>query len=830
MSLALSTSTRRDKPSFLYRLERIILLIREISAITFIDKEKIIMTDKIIESPPRRDRSKKFSASDLSAKPRRGRKRSPYKDDGREKIFALDIGTRSVIGIVAEEDDDGQLKVIATHRLEHTSRAMLDGQIHDVPQVAEVIIRVKHYLEEEVGKLKSAAIAAAGRALYTMTAEATIEVNGVITDEIQTTLNFSAVQLAQSQLTTEKKIDAKIYYCVGFSIISYELDGIRLKSLIGQRGKVAKTKVIATFLPRQVVDSMQTALAYSGLDVRALTLEPIAAISVLVPPGMRHLNIVLVDIGAGTSDVAITKNGSVIAYGMVPLAGDEVTEAISQRFLLDFNIAEEIKRKATNGEGAKFNDILGRPYDLTAEEILNPITENVAMIANAIAKTILELNGNEPPQALLLVGGGALSPNLNKLVAEALNMPLDLVAVRKPDRVEGIKDIPDALQSPDAATPLGILKIASTDTFHFFNVTINGEEQNLFHFRDLTIGDAILSAGIDYRKLNGKPGKGIEITLNGEKISFPGTSGTFAKITVNGEPTTLDAPLENNCRIEVEAGVDGIAPQVKIDDVIAIEPTFAVSVNGKEFPVKPKLLVNDEVSLPTRILQDGDVLDTKTRRTIGEMLRLAGYPPTGKKIHYTLNGKKAHYVCKPDIFCNGDRVDISEIPQAGDAIEYVANDTLKVGELIKDESRAAAIKIIYNGKEYSIPTATNVLLSVNGRVSNENTIVEDGATILYEREEKKTVNVSDALLAVNFKPPPAKSRVSFEIKVNGMPADFAAPVKSGDKLEVILKTPDGLEFKPLDELEMPVRNEALLTPAQKNPNKKFTISDFIRTD
>ena len=55
------------------------------------------MTDKIIESPPRRDRSKKFSASDLSAKPRRGRKRSPYKDDGREKIFALDIGTRSVI-------------------------------------------------------------------------------------------------------------------------------------------------------------------------------------------------------------------------------------------------------------------------------------------------------------------------------------------------------------------------------------------------------------------------------------------------------------------------------------------------------------------------------------------------------------------------------------------------------------------------------------------------------------------------------------------------------------------------------------------------------------
>ena len=773
------------------------------------------MTDKIIdeELKPRRGRPRKDDSTkrgrpkkvSTEIKPKRERRKIDYKTDGKEKIFALDIGTRSVIGIVAEQDDDGQMKIIATHRLEHTSRAMLDGQIHDVPQVAEVIIRVKNFLAEQVGELKSAAIAAAGRALYTMTAEATQEVNGVITDEIQSSLNFAAVQLAQAQLTNEKKIDAKIYYCVGFSIISYELDGIRLKSLVGQRGKVAKTKVIATFLPRQVVDSMQTALHYAGLEVRALTLEPIAAINVLVPPSMRHLNIVLVDVGAGTSDVAITKNGSVIAYGMVPLAGDEVTEAISQRFLLDFNVAEEIKRKATNGEGATFNDILGRPYDLTAEEILMPINEHVVTIANAIARTILELNGNDPPQALLLVGGGALSPNLNKLVAEALNMPADHVAVRKPDRVEGIKNIPAALQSPDAATPLGILKVASTDTFHFFNVTINGQEINLFHFRELTVSDAILSAGIDYKKFNGKPGLGVMITLNGEKNFFAGTMGTLAKVFVNDKPATLETPLEDNCRITIEAGEDGVSAQIKIDDIIAIEPTFTVTVNGKEFSVAPKLLVNDEVSLPSRTLKDGDELNTKTKRTVGELLRLANYPPAGKKIHYTLNGSKAHYTCTPDIYLNGDRADVSDVPKAGDAIEYVANDAIKVGEIIKDESRATAVKIFYNGKEYRIPTSTTILLSVNGRVSTENTIVEDGAEIVYEREEKNFVMVSDALLAVNFKPPPAKSRMSFVIKVNGVPVEFADPVKSGDTLEVILKTPDGLEFKPLDDLEMPVR-------------------------
>ena len=612
---------------------------------------------------------------------RRGRRKINYKEDGREKIFALDIGTRSVIGIVAEQDDDGQLNIIATYRLEHTSRAMLDGQIHDVPQVAEVIIRVKNHLAEKVGELKNAAIAAAGRALYTMTGEASIEVNGVVTDEIQTGLSFSAIQQAQAQLTAEKKIDAKIYYCVGFSTIYYELDGIKLKSLVGQRGNVAKTKVIATFLPRQVVDSMQVALNYASLDVRALTLEPIAAISVLVPPSMRHLNIALVDIGAGTSDVAITKNGSVIAYGMVPLAGDEVTEAISQKFLLDFNVAEEIKRRAANGEGSVFNDILGRSYDLSAQEILEPITDNVAHIAKSIAQTILELNGNEPPQALLLVGGGALSPNLNKFVAEALNMPLEFVAIRKPDKVQGIKNIPNALQSPDAATPLGILKVASIDTFHFFNVKINEQEVNLFHFRDLTVGDAILSAGIDYKKFNGKPGLGVVITLDGEKKSFAGSLGTFAKITMNDKPATLETPLENNSQIKIERGEDGVTPQVKIDEIVSIEPTFAVTINGKNFSVTPKILVNDEVSLPTRILQDGDEVNTKSRRTIGEILRLAGYPPAGKKIHYTLNGKKSYYVCKPDILCNGEHVEIMDLPRAGDIIEYVANDLIKLGEV-----------------------------------------------------------------------------------------------------------------------------------------------------
>ena len=79
-----------------------------------------------------------------------------------ETIFALDIGTRSVIGIVAEKNGD-DIRIVATDRMEHKTRAMLDGQIHDVLQVASVIKEVKGNLEKQVGPLTHAAVAAAGR-------------------------------------------------------------------------------------------------------------------------------------------------------------------------------------------------------------------------------------------------------------------------------------------------------------------------------------------------------------------------------------------------------------------------------------------------------------------------------------------------------------------------------------------------------------------------------------------------------------------------------------------------------------------------------------------
>ena len=765
-----------------------------------------------------------------------------FKSDGKEKLFALDIGTRSVIGIVAEKNSAGQLEIIATHREEHKTRAMLDGQIHDVPQVAAVINTVRDKLKETVGELKSVAVAAAGRALYTMTAVAELELNGgLITAEQQSSLDFAGVQLAQSMLAESHTIaDRTSYYCVGFSVISYELDDVRLKSLIGQRGKLAKAKVIATFLPRQVIDSMQSALGYSRLDMKALTLEPIAAINVLIPPSMRHLNLVLVDIGAGTSDVAITKNGTVIAYGMVPIAGDEITEGLSQKFLLDFNVAEEVKRKATLGEFSKFNDILGGVHNMTAAEVIEALADSTANLAGAIAKTVYDLNGEETPQAVMLVGGGALTPNLQKYVAEALNIPEQRVGVRKPDVIEGIASIPKELCSPDSVTPLGILKIASSNTLHFLTVYVNNSEYSLFHFRELTVSDALLNAGIQLKKWSGKPGLALMLTVDGEKKFFPGSMGTQAKLTLNGQSATLETKIENDSIITVERGEDGKIPELKLSDVVRIDSSFSVEINGKEETVTPKITVNDEVSLPTRILKDGDEVKTLSARTIGEVLRLAGYPPTGRKVYYTLNGRRTHYTCTPEIFMDDSEVSISLPIHAGDKIEYIEKSNPKVSDVLNISNLNSKIKILYNDESYSIPIQPQISLTVNGRVANMNTIVEDDAEIFYQKTDRKSATVSDALLAVDFVPPDPKSRMTFEIKLNGELADFATPVYDGDKLEIILRTHEGVELpattgkkvtvENLTETTLPQVNPKSVSVNESQPRKKLTIEDFIRND
>lgn len=703
-------------------------------------------------------------------------------------LFSLDIGTRSVIGIVAEQLEH-TIKIIATERKEHNTRAMLDGQIHDVPEVAAILADVKTALEKKTGPLKHAAVAAAGRALYTITAEAELEVSEILTAEDEQTLDFAAIQAAQQKLATSSAVDdPTMYYCVGYSAVKYMLDGVQLKTLVGQRGKTANATVIATFLPRQVIDSMQSALHEAKLEMSALTLEPIAAINVLIPPTMRHLNLALVDIGAGTSDVALTRDGSVIGYGMVPLAGDEITEAISQKYLLDFNVAEKIKRQISTTMKQKkigFNDILGIAYKLSPKEITEAITQNVADLAQAIAGQILQLN-NVPPQAVLLVGGGSLTPCLPELLAQALEIPAPRVAVRTPEAVSGIETIPEELKTPDSVTPLGILKIASTQTLNFITIAVNQMEIRLFNFSNLTVSDALLAAGIGLKRLGGKPGLALTVKINERTKFFAGTMGKPAKLTLNGQAASLNTAIKTGDVIYAAPGIDGKPPEVKVKEVIDEAPApFDVFINEHKFSVLPRIMVNNQPAKPDQKLADRDTVNWHDVKSLGEILLSAGFKPTPRKFKYLLNNVSTQHSVSPTILIHDKTATISTEIKPNDQITFIEPKPPKLGDIVGLTNTDSQITIYFNKTKCQIPTA-RCQITLNGQPAALDAVAQDGSEITYTISEKSATMISDVLLAAEFKPPSALSQVKVEILLNNHPAEFTSPVKNGDAIDIVI--------------------------------------------
>ncbi len=700
-------------------------------------------------------------------------------------LFALDIGTRSVVGLVGEQTPAG-IRVLIAERQEHTTRAMLDGQIHDVPEVAKVLASVTSRLTDKVGELKKVSVAAAGRALCTLRAGAEIDCGGrgALTGDEERALELAAIQAAQHQLATSKAVaDPTGYYCVGYSVVRFTLDGTPMKTLVGQRGKTATIEVIATFLPRQVIDSLQAAIETVGLEMATLTLEPIAAINVLIPPTMRHLNLALVDVGAGTSDVAITRDGAVIGYGMVPFAGDEITEALSQAFLLDFKVAEMLKRKLGDvRKKVSFTDVLGVTHKLAAGEIVERISPMVADLAKAIAAQILALNSS-PPQAVLLVGGGSLTPGLPETLATALDIASSRVAIRRPDAVDNLLDIPAALVAPDGVTPLGILKLAGGSSLTFVQVTLNDRPLRLFNLGKLTVADALLVAGIDVRSLHGRPGMGFTVTINGQKRFLPGSLGQPGYILVNGAEASFGDNLNEGDVLKVEKGRDGSSPRPTVGDLVPVPAPFTVIIDNELVTAGPLITVNGKAATAATKLADRDQVVCRQPATLTELLSLAGRPTDSREYRYVVNGSERTFVRWPEYMVNGVRCGPSAPVNDNDIIITVPVAAPTLAELLGcDEESEEAYIVLFNGGKCRVPLR-RWSFTVAGKPAAAADTVRPGSYVDYSCYEIQPM-VSDVLLAAEFDPRslPPGSRVG--IMVNGEAAEFTTPVKNGDKVDV----------------------------------------------
>jgi len=538
-------------------------------------------------------------------------------------VFGLDIGTRNVVGTVGYQTDDKEFVVTAQYVREHETRAMLDGQIHDIGRVAKTIKEVKDELEKQTGQpLEEVCIAAAGRVLKTVTTHVEYEYaqESVVTGEDVHTLNLLGIEKAQEALKEVNDTSYK-FYCVGYSTVKFFLKDEVFISLEGHKANKIGEDIIVTFLPEDVVDGLYAAVGQAGLSVANMTLEPIAAINVAIPENYRMLNIALVDVGAGTSDISITRDGSIIAYGMIPHAGDEMTEVIVQHFLVDFNMAESIKLQSTTSDTVTYKDIMSIEHTIPAKDVWDVAAPVVDNIAQEVSTKIRELNGDKTVSACFVVGGGGKIHGFTEKLAEDLDLPEERVALRGEEVLGDVTfEQEDIKKDPLLVTPIGICLNYYDQRNNFIMVRFNGERIKLYDNNRLTIVDAALQAGFSNDELFPKRGTPINFTVNGVARLVRGEAGEGAVVTMNGKPASINTPLEPNSEIIIEPSTAGEAAEYKISQLDEYNHSvITFIINGRKVSCPRFVQVNGRLEPEDYSIRENDVIETRNYYTVRQI-------------------------------------------------------------------------------------------------------------------------------------------------------------------------------------------------------------------
>lgn len=689
------------------------------------------------------------------------------------KVFGLDIGTRNIVGTVGYLTGDDEFNVVAQCVRQHETRAMLDGQIHDIGRVARTISAVKDELEEQIGEpLSEVCIAAAGRVLKTVTTHVEYEYaeETVVSAEDIHTLNLLGIESAQDKLKEQNDTRYK-FYCVGYSVMKYYLNDDLFISIEGHKANKIGEDIIVTFLPEDVVDGLYSAVGQAGLTVANMTLEPIAAINVAIPENFRMLNIALVDVGAGTSDISITKEGSIIAYGMIPYAGDELTELIVQHFLVDFKTAEAMKLASTTDREVTYEDIMSISHTIPAEEIWELVQPTVEKITTEVAAKIKELNGDKTVSACFVVGGGGKIHGFTEALAGKLDLPAERVALRGEEVLKEVNfEQEDIKKDPLLVTPIGICLNYYEQKNNFIMVRFNGERLKLYDNNRLTIVDAALQAGFPNDQLFPKRGTPINFTVNGAARIARGEAGEPAIVTLNGEPANINTPLVPNCEITIEpstAGEDAVYTVGQLEEYH--ESSISAIVNGKVIVCPKFVQVNGSLEPASYEIKEGDEIETRNYYTVGQVAEFMDVE-VDHDHDILVNNRVADFetLVYDNFSIDWTVLSFGVAPESENRYNATVGEETPVSGGATDDQAA----MMQQEQPESTDNQTNIVVTVNGE-----------AVELMGKESYIFVDIFDR---ITFDLTAGRGRAIATL-INGEEAEFSQPLHDGDRIDLYWK-------------------------------------------
>lgn len=373
--------------------------------------------------------------------------------DNSNSIVALDIGTSKVVALVAEMDADGNLDIIGIGS--HKSTGLRRGVVVDIESTVQSIQRAVEAAELLAGRqIHSVYVGISGSHIRSLNSHG----GAAIRDrEVHQTDIERAIDMAQAVAIPA---DQKILHILPQDYIIDNQEGVRAP--LGMSGVRLEAKVHLVTCAVNALQNIEKCIRRCGLEVDGVILEQLASSYAVLTEDEKELGVCLVDIGGGTTDIAVFTDGTIKHTAVIPIAGDQVTNDIAMALRTPTPFAEELKIKYA----CALTQLAHTDENINVPSVGEKITRNLSRQALAevveprydelftLVQAELRRSGFEDLIAagIVLTGGTSKIEGAVELAEEIFHMP---VRVGAPVNIQGRYS--DVVRNPIYATGVGLL-------------------------------------------------------------------------------------------------------------------------------------------------------------------------------------------------------------------------------------------------------------------------------------------------------------------------------------------------------------------------------------
>ena len=369
-----------------------------------------------------------------------------------EMLVGLDIGTSKVVAVVAEINSEGSMEIVGLGT--YPSKGLKNGVVVDIESTTQAIKKSIQEAESMAGcHISSCYVGISGSHIRGLNSEGVVPIKD---GEVKYGDVDRVIETAQAMAIPS---DQRLLHVLPRDYIIDEQNGI--KEPLGMAGTRLQAKVHLVTCSENSSQNIHKCVSACGLDIEAFVLEQLASSYAVLTDDERDLGVCLIDIGCGTSDIAVFIDGSISFSDVIPIAGDHVTHDIAEALRTPPTQAEEIKQRygcavsslTKSEETMMVPGMGGRPQRELSRQSLADVLERRYVEIFSMAQQKLSLSGFDSliPAGVVLTGGASKVEGAQELAEEVFHTP---VRLGSPDGIGGFTEV---VHNPIYATSVGLL-------------------------------------------------------------------------------------------------------------------------------------------------------------------------------------------------------------------------------------------------------------------------------------------------------------------------------------------------------------------------------------